>query len=263
MTSFTALIAGICGGPDTYEATIHDNWLQGRTTYGGLSGALCFEAAQRSLDNPPPLRSGQFLFVGPVSGTAQIRPKLVRRGKSTAFMTVDLESDGQLAVRASLVFAAPRDSRHHYIARPMPDVAPPDNAEAFFPDRQGPNFASQFDVRRAGGAALVSGAVTPDFLVWARHIDPEAGGSLTALIALADVLPPPALALPETFKPISTMTWAVDLPSRAALPSADEWLLLRSTAETVEDGYSTQSMALWNAAGEPLMIGRQNVAVFI
>lgn len=263
MTTFTALIAAISGGPDSYNATIYDNWLQGRTTYGGLSGALCVEAAQRSLENPPPLRSAQFLFVGPVSGTTQIRPKLVRRGKSTAFMTVDLESDGQLAVRASLVFAAPRESGHHYIAVPMPDVAPPEGADPFFPHQQGPNFASQFEVRRAGGSALVSGAAAPDFLVWARHLDPAAGGSLTALIALADVLPPPALALPKTFKPISTMTWAVDLPSHTALPGAGEWLLLRSTAETIEDGYSTQSMTLWNAAGEPLMLGRQNVAVFI
>ncbi|PHY12561.1 acyl-CoA thioesterase, partial [Caulobacter sp. B11] len=29
------------------------------------------------------------------------------------------------------------------------------------------------------------------------------------------------------------------------------------------DGYSTQGMMLWNADGAPLIVARQNVAVFI
>ena len=46
-------------------------------------------------------------------------------------------------------------------------------------------------------------------------------------------------------------------------PADDGWCLLRSTAETIGEGYSTQDMMLWDAAGRPLIAARQNVAVFV
>jgi len=64
------------------------------------------------------------------------------------------------------------------------------------------------------------------------------------------------------FGPISTMTWSIDI---VGLPAEgdDGWRLLRSTAETIGNGYSTQAMMLWDAAGAPLIAARQNVAVFV
>ena len=75
-----------------------DDWLQGRTAFGGLSAALCWEAAQRVGDALPPLRSAQFAFVGPAGGRLRIEPTLLRRGKSAAFYSVDLHGDDVLAV---------------------------------------------------------------------------------------------------------------------------------------------------------------------
>ena len=45
-------------------------------------------------------------------------------------------------------------------------------------------------------------------------------------------------------------------------PDDDGWRLLRSTAETIGEGYSTQVMHLWDRQGRPLVLARQNVAVF-
>jgi hypothetical protein len=42
-----------------------------------------------------------FLFVGPVVA----RPKLIRRGKSTVIVTVELEGETGMAVQAAIVFA--------------------------------------------------------------------------------------------------------------------------------------------------------------
>ncbi len=33
-------------------------------------------------------------------------------------------------------------------------------------------------------------------------------------------------------------------------------------AETVADGYSSQRMVLWDATGAPVLIARQNIAIF-
>jgi hypothetical protein len=69
----------------------------------------------------------------------------------------------------------------------------------------------------------------------------------------------------KTAAPVSTMTWMVDILTPRVAPDAATdtgWRLLRSTAEVTREGYSSQAMTLWDQNGQPLVIGRQNVAVF-
>jgi hypothetical protein len=57
------------------------------------------------------------------------------------------------------------------------------------------------------------------------------------------------------------MTWMVDILADA--PADDDgWRLMRSTAETVADGYSSQAMTIWTRAGLALLAARQCVAIF-
>ena len=67
MSSYSDLIAGITQTETGHLAHVTDNWKQGRTTYGGLSATLCVEAALKTLPDAPPLRSGQFAFIGPAA----------------------------------------------------------------------------------------------------------------------------------------------------------------------------------------------------
>jgi len=84
----------------------------------------------------------------------------------------------------------------------------------------------------------------------------------SALVALADAVPSPALVLFPEFAPFSTMTWSLDLT--AANPtSASGWWLLDSTIDAADGGYASQDMSLWNDAGELVARARQMVAVFI
>ncbi|MGD9799873.1 MAG: acyl-CoA thioesterase domain-containing protein, partial [Parvularculaceae bacterium] len=61
---------GTRGG--TCRGRVADNWLQGRTVYGGMTAALCLEAAQRAVPGLPPLRSAQVSFIGPAEGDLEI-----------------------------------------------------------------------------------------------------------------------------------------------------------------------------------------------
>lgn len=260
MTAYTDLIAAMAPTGKGYTAHVTDDWKQGRTTYGGLSAALCVEAALKTLPEAPPLRSGQFAFIGPAAGELAIETTVLRQGKSTLFVGVDLVGEQGLATRAILTFGAARESLVSHSDLPSPAVARPADCELFFPPGSGPGFSGQFEVRMAGGARPLSGR-PPEYLLWIRHRDPAAR-SLSALIALADTPPPPAMTLFPRFGPISTMTWSIDI---VGLPAQDDdgWRLLRSTAETIGEGYSTQDMMLWDAAGRPLIAARQNVAVFV
>jgi acyl-CoA thioesterase len=261
MTSYTEIAAAITTTESGFSAHVTDDWKQGRTTYGGMSAALCVEAAQRAFPEAPPLRSAQFAFVGPAAGELTISVKALRQGKSTLFAAVDLVGEQGVATHGTLTFGAARESHLAHVEVPCPSVAPPDQLEPFHKNPEmAPGFVRQFDFRVAGGGRPGSGD-PPEYLLWIRHRDPAAT-SLSALVALADAPPPPAMTLFTKFGPISTMTWSLDV---VGLPDADDdgWRLLRTRAETIGDGYSTQEMHLWDAKGRPLILARQNVAVFV
>jgi hypothetical protein len=143
----------------------------------------------------------------------------------------------------------------------MPAVPSPDASTDFFGRPGAPNFAQHFDARLARGPALISAATDPDMLLWLRHRDAAAGNGQVALVALADAAPPAAMTLFTAPAPISTITWMIDLLADAA-PDDDGWRLMRSTAETATDGYSSQAMTIWTRTGTPLLAARQCVAIF-
>jgi hypothetical protein len=65
----------------------------------------------------------------------------------------------------------------------------------------------------------------------------------------------------EVLHPISTMAWSLDMLE--AQPSAgDGWWLVQAKADTSQEGYSAQSTVIWNSDGNPILVARQNVAIF-
>jgi acyl-CoA thioesterase len=263
MTSFSALLGAIRAADSTYRVEIPEDWQQGRTTFGGLTAALCLAAADRAVPDLPPLRSAQFTFVGPAGGAVVMAPRLLRRGKSSAFVAVDLSAEGSLATHAVLSFGAARDSQYRYRTHPMPKVPPPGTTKAIL--RSGnPKFGLQFEVFVAGGQKLVSGADTPEIMLWLRHRDPGAMANLPGVIAISDTSPAAAYTMLTASVPASSITWSVEMIDAAAALRApsDAWYLLRSVGEDIRDGYSVQDMALWAQDGTLILLARQTVAIF-
>ena len=94
-----------------------------------------------------------------------------------------------------------------------------------------------------------------------QHRDEPVEPAVVALVALADTLPPAAMACFTEPAPVSSMTWLFDV-LRDDLTGGDGWWLCRSTADAIEHGYCSQAMTIWDTACEPVLVGRQNVAVF-
>lgn len=245
-----------------FRVTLPDDWLQGRTAFGGLSAALCWEAAQRSAEALPPLRAAQFAFVGPANGELRIEPSLLRRGKSAAFYSVDVFGDDVLAVRGLLTFGASRPSRLNKVDLPAPSVPRWDDCETFFQPSDQRTFLQHFDSRFAAGALPFSGDARPEMVVWLRHRSDTSTLTMASLIALADALPPAAIVnFPVGGGPISTMTWSIDVLADQP-QSASGWWLVSSRAQTAVNGYSAQEMLIWDDLGAPVMAMRQTVAIF-
>lgn len=245
------LVEALAGslGDGTCTIDLPDNWSQGRTAYGGITAALGVASARQLFTNLPPLRSLQVAFIGPLSGTIQYVPALLRRGRSATYVRVDASAEGQIGATMVLIFADERDSAVS-IAPPLDPVgtgepmAPPPHVM----------FAQNFDhTATAGTDGLVDRFVTLK--------TPSDTNAEYELLAVADLLPPPALFnLPEV-APLSSMNWHIDLMEPARRSTDRRWRV-KNVAEMHDHGLSTQQMWMWDGDGRLVASGRQLVTLF-
>ena len=256
MTSLRRVIDTLQPIEGGWRGRIPDDWLQGRTAYGGLSSALALHAAQHADDDLPPLRSAQVAFVGPLSGDVVIRAMRLRRGRNAAWIQTDIESKAGLGYRATFVFMGPVDSKIDHRVGGAPEFPRPDADTKTFRGFPGVAFTQNFellDKREGTGPA--------EWLRWVRLAERDGLDPVIELIAVADCLPPAALKLVGGPAPVSSMTWQLNL--LGPQPSTtDGWWLLRAATDYAKDGSSSQTMAIWNAEGQSVAEQMQSVAIF-
>jgi acyl-CoA thioesterase len=263
MSSLRAVVETLVPEGDGFTIEAPGDWAQGRTLYGGITAAFAHEAVRRSHEGLGPLRSAQFTFIGPAAGKLRFTSTLLRRGKSSTLIASDCFNEEGPAARALFVFGAARDSKVAHDFFPMPDVPAADACGSFRKEGAAvrPGFWNNFETRLAsGGRPFDEEAARPEFAVWTRFLDSGGADATTALLAIADCLPPAAMVLFPQPAPISTMTWTVDVAR--VPPSLDGWHLLWASSEQAANGYSLQNMAMWNEAGELIAVGRQAIAIF-
>ena len=94
---FTTLMrSGKQTGDHAMSFHVPETWMQGRTTYGGLTAALCLQAAMPTSGGRQ-IRSAQVAFVGPVSGDVECTATLLREGKNTVFTSVRMMGEAGVA----------------------------------------------------------------------------------------------------------------------------------------------------------------------
>ena len=257
MPNFTDLMAEAATG----SVTITEDWMQGRTTYGGLSAALCYSVAREVKPEGMTLRSAQIGFVAPAGGPVKLSADILRQGKSSCYVSADVRSEQGIATRALFILGAARETNVKITdIPPPPEVALPDDVPSFFSEGRRPNFTTNFNMRLAAGSVPMSGAAEADMTLWMRHRDEDASGML-ALLAIGDAPPPAAMATFTDPKMISSMNWSIEMLTSDPV-TEDRWYLARHVSPQAAEGYCVQNMTMWNTAGEPMMIGRQTVAIF-
>ncbi|MEM0929903.1 MAG: thioesterase family protein [Pseudomonadota bacterium] len=258
---FSQLMGAGSWDGEAYHADVPDSWLQGRTAYGGVSSAICAEAAMRLVPDLPPMRSAQIAFLGPSGGSVRAFPQVVRQGKSATFVSVDLLNDGGLATRTLFVFGKARESELKFLDHPFPDVPKLEDLEDEPPSPMRPGFLGNFDLRVAGGQPPFSGTDETTILWWGRHKDRVAEETQLRVLALGDLTPPGTLPMMKTLAPVSSVNWHFDLMTDD-MTTEDGWYLLSTRAQSAGDGWSAQDMAMWASDGRPIAAGRQLVAIF-
>jgi acyl-CoA thioesterase len=101
-----------------------------------------------------------------------------------------------------------------------------------------------------------------EWLRWARLRERTGLHPMVELMAIGDALPPAAFKLiPGGKAPVSSLNWQINFVSPEPA-TEDGWWLLHAIADRARDGYSSQRMSLWNAAGELIAEATQGVAIF-
>lgn len=236
-----------------------DEWLQGRTLYGGASALVAYTAAVRALPDLPPLRSAQVAFVAPVGNKVEPRVEVVRRGRNVAQVRCDLLVGGVVALTAFFLFGAERtaNARHPAVKADNWPGAPEDME----PVMEGNGLAfiqNNFELRRA---QKVRGAGPPVVRRWIRLKDRATLDPTSTLVLVGDTLPPGAMRVMERQGPISSINWSFNVLDHEAT-TRDGWWLAETSSDYADHGYSSERLRLWDTDGRLVMSGLQCVAVF-
>lgn len=242
---------------ERFELRGVDGWLQGRTMYGGASSFLAYAAARKAMPDLPPLRGAQIGFVAPVSPDMDITVSVLRQGKSVSQIQTDLYCEGALAHRGLWLFGS---------ARTANGSVTPGSCEGFLPyegmdavgSPEGLHFIRNLNIRRAEP----EGGIRPGTLRrWVRIRDGAGLDPIGELLLIGDALPPGSIRAMERQGPISSINWSLTVLGDA--PTTREgWWLLETSSNHMAEGFSSETLRMWNADGVEVMRGLQSVAIF-
>ena len=259
-TGFTEIFSNASIVDDELSMRVDEGWMQGRTIYGGLTAAICLQTILKTNPDLPPLRSGLVNFVGPANGDLKCRAEKLREGKSVTFVQSRLYGERGLSTSCDYAFGVARQSKIARVFVSPPEVSRPEECVTITKLIKLDGFFNKFDVRLAEGAYPGAGSQIFDNFYWVKHRDERATG-VVSLVAAADVVPPAIMSVQKGFARLSSMTWGFNLVQEKPATN-DGWWLMRSRAESANNGYSSQDMWVWNSDLELIMTGRQNVAIF-
>lgn len=242
-----------------FTLSVSEDWLQGRSLFGGLQAALAL-AAMRSLVPGQPLRSLQTNFIAPLAGALRAEASVLRAGNNTTQLEARLYSEQGLATQCMAVFGKPLES---HVSVVVPPREPLSGESIVFPFLPGltPNFTQHFGMRLFKGHPPFSGVPMRD-AVYQLDLKDKGRAGESQLLAIADVVPPIGLTFLEAPAFGSTLSWFLEIVSDPgdALDLAGWQLDVQLVA--ARDGYTNQSTTVYAPNGQAMALSRQSMLIF-
>lgn len=245
--------------------TLPKVWGQGRTAYGGLSGAMLLEAIQEKLGTDRPLRSFNCNFVGPLflEQPFTIEVEVLRQGKNASQALARAIQDGNTSVLCQVCFGEARASKISVVNTDTHQLALPKKAK-FLPQipKITPKFLRYFDLAIDEGSLPFTGSDKSHIHGWMRYKTPPKKISNGHIIGLIDSWPPTVLQMLRWPAPASTMCWNVEFIHPHATLKPTDWFAYKAHTRQAADGYGHTEANIWDQDGELIAVSRQSVAIF-
>ena len=271
MTDFTTAMHLTPIGDLRWAADLPVDWAQGRTTFGGLIGAMAARVATLVVGADRPLRSLDVAFVAPLPvGPAEVDVEVLGAGKAITQLVVNFRSGGVLGARVHVVAGASRVSALRVDTGPSEMVAgDPAEQGVELPYVPGvmPVFGQHMEFRWCSPAFPFSGGgpETARLNGWVRHRDVAHG--LEAMLALLDAWPPVILPMATGPVPVSTVRWAIHLASAdevgepGGYDADKQWVWYEARTVQCADGYATAYASMYSE-GRLVAWSEQLIAVY-
>ncbi len=266
-SEFSVVLESMRRDGDRLAVVVPDDWLQGRSVFGGMQMALAMRAMRATMPGEArglPLRTALVTFVAPLPGCQAItaRAEMLRVGRSTAHARCDLMHDADVACSVTAVFGQPRPSQFvREIPRPEVPAGPEELIDTVLDARVAPAFVQHLQMRWAQGGPPGSGQPEPRTSIYVRlrdrRCDPE-----DALVALADSIPTPVLSMLRKRAPASSLTWMLEVVRDPVHLDVHDWVFIDTDVRAGTDGYLSQTSLLYGADGHAYAVSHQTVGVF-
>jgi acyl-CoA thioesterase len=257
---FSEILDSLRSHDSVWTADVSEDWLQGRSVFGGVQAALALRVMRASVPRDVPLRVLQIVFVAPVdAGRITLRTEVLRAGKSVTHVEARILDGGKTAAIAVGLFG--RGRRSDVQVTPRPPTYPVQSSVPRTLATTLPAFAQHFTVRWLRGAEPFSGADMPMSLIEADMKD-VAHATEEHVVAIADFPPPLAFSFLKTLAPGSSLTWTLEMLGGALENVPLEGWRLHAELIAARDGYTDQSILVCSPDGEPVAISRQSMVVF-
>ncbi|MBZ0134305.1 MAG: thioesterase family protein [Rhodanobacter sp.] len=147
---------------DGWQATVSEDWLQGRSAFGGLQAALALRAMRELVPADMTLRTLQVTFIAPVpAGSVAIRARCLRTGRSVIQVEASLCDGEQTLCRLLGVFGSARPSALDFQPE-QPHVEAPAPQELHYVEGRMPAFTQHFRANWLRGGLPFSGGQQRD-----------------------------------------------------------------------------------------------------
>jgi len=246
--------------PGVYSCSISENQWVIAGPNGGYLAALLTLAGERHLEDATrQLRSLTVHYLRPPKAeTARIQVTIEQKGRSVAFLRLEMTQNEKLILLATGAWATEREG-FDFLGWPPPEVEPPEACSKLSAVRDGPSLPihRQWDIRSATGVTF-GGGQAPDLIWWIR---PPTHRPLDAamLVAITDALPPPIFV--TEVGPMAVPTVDLTVHIRAMLSSVKwqpgDWVLARFMTQYASGGFLEEDGALWTADGVLIAHSRQ------
>ena len=264
-TEFASLLDKAQNANGEKRLRIPDDWMQGRTAYGGLVAAMALKSMRGHVAPERKVRSLIFSFVGPLdSEPFLIQTELLRSGKAVTTIESKLIQDDKICCLAVGSFGGDRDSKIEIKPIERPEMPDPSKAlELPYIDGLTPVFTRHFDYRWAVGELPYSGKGGEEIGGWINFREETNCLTEEWLIALADAWPTPVLSKLTEPAAASTLTWAlgfVHLGRKTC--SENDWWGCHCLIDSAERGYAHERSTVWDPEGQLALCGHQTTVVF-
>ena len=259
-TPFSVLLSRIEASDGASTLEVPDDWLQGRTLFGGLQAVVGL-AAMRTVAPPAPLRSLQVTFLAPVpGGPVSAVANVLRSGKSTTHVEARIvDGDKTLCLMVG-VFGVARSSDLKVHPR-QPAVPSARGIEPPFVPGKRPNFTQHFRARWIVGAPPLAGVTEHDNVIELAMHD-QGHATEYHVLCMADYIPPIALSHLTAMVPAASLSWMLELLQEDVRSMPLDGWRIDAQMTAADGGYTHQSLTLWGPGGVPVALGRQTMVVF-